>query len=279
VATVVAIVMVFGYLAGILVLRRRGEHWAVWYTLGFFVLGVGSFVVVNFGFLGTFSEQLRFAFSTRTALLLFVVPALMALGRPLTLARRALTGRALERLEQFMESRPVSVLASAMVSPLIALAVFSVFMTPISGALRTSWLGQDVVTVLIPALGLLLVLPLIENWAQRTSFFVTVEFLIAFVELVVDAIPGIVVRLSGSILDGVGAVHGVHPGWFPSPLRDQQISGDLLWFIAEIGDIPVLILLFIRWSRVDRKEAKGFDDLSDEEMDALTQEHLRFRRD
>ncbi|HEY5321121.1 MAG TPA: cytochrome c oxidase assembly protein [Galbitalea sp.] len=271
--------MVFGYAAAIIVLRRRGEHWPIWYTLGFFLLGVGSFVVVNFGFLGTFSEQLRFAFSTRTALLLFVVPALMALGRPLTLARRALTGRALERLDRFMESRPVRVLASAMVSPLVALAIFSVFMTPISGALRTSWLGQDVVTVLIPALGLLLVLPLIENWAQRTSFFVTVEFLIAFVELVIDAIPGIVVRLSGSILDGVGAVHGVHPGWFPSPLRDQQVSGDLLWFIAEIGDIPILILLFIRWSRVDRKEAKGYDDLSDEEMDALTQEHLRGRRE
>jgi putative membrane protein len=278
VASVIALVIALLYLAGILALRRRGERWPVWYTLGFYLLGVLSFLVVNLGFLGTYSQQLRFAFSTRTALLLFVVPALLALGRPLTLARRVLTGGALRRLERFMDSRPVKILGSAMVSPLVALAIFSVFMTSFSGALRLSWLGQDAVTILIPALGLLLVLPLIEYSSQRSSFFVTVEFLLAFVELVVDAVPGIVVRLSASIIDGVGAVQGVHPAWFPSAIRDQQLSGDLLWFIAELGDIPVLILLFIRWSRVDRKEANSYDDLSDEEMDALTQEHLRAHR-
>jgi cytochrome c oxidase assembly factor CtaG len=74
-------------------------------------------------------------------------------------------------------------------------------------------------------------------------------------------------------------VAGPHPEWWPSPLRDQQLSGDLLWFIAELADVPVLIILFIRWSRVDKREAKSFDDLTDEEMDALTQEHLRQRRE
>jgi cytochrome c oxidase assembly factor CtaG len=102
--------------------------------------------------------------------------------------------------------------------------------------------------------------------------------LLAFVELVIDAIPGILIRLSGTVLDKLPAISGVHPIWWPSPIRDQQLSGDLLWFIAEIADIPVLIILFIRWSRVDRKEARSYDELSDEEMDALTQEHLRTRR-
>jgi putative membrane protein len=131
---------------------------------------------------------------------------------------------------------------------------------------------------LIPLIGLLLVLPLIEYSARRTAFFVTVEFLLAFVALIIDAIPGILIRLSGTVLDGLGTVAGAHPDWYPNPLRDQQLSGDLLWFIAEIADVPVLIILFVRWSRVDRKEAKSYDDLTDAEMDALTQEHLRQRR-
>jgi cytochrome c oxidase assembly factor CtaG len=263
----------------VIVVRRRGEHWSNLRVAGFYLLGVASFVVVNLGFLGVYSHDLRYAFSTRTALLLFVVPALIALGRPLGLARQALTGTALDRLERFVESRPVRILGNAMVSPLVAVVIFSMFLTPISGILRQSELGQAGITVLVPALGLLLVIPLIEDVGSRTGFFVTVEFLLAFVELVVDAVPGIALRVSTHILDGVAAVQTVHPAWFPSPLRDQQLSGDLLWFIAEIGDIPVLILLFIRWSRVDRTEAKKFDDLSDEEMDALTQEHLRSRRD
>jgi hypothetical protein len=39
--------------------------------------------------------------------------------------------------------------------------------------------------------------------------------------------------------------------------------------------VPVLIILFVRWIRTDKREAKAMDDLSDEEMDALTQQHLR----
>jgi cytochrome c oxidase assembly factor CtaG len=277
VAFFVALVLIAGYTGGLLVLRRRGEAWSRWRVVGFYLLGVGSFVVVNLDFLGVYSHDLRYAFSTRTALLLFVVPALISLGRPLTLARTALQGSALDRLERFFNSRPVRILGNAMVSPLVAVVIFSIFLTPLSGILRQSDLGQAAITVLIPALGLLLILPLIENSGGRTGFFVTVEFLLAFVELVIDAVPGIALRVNTHILDGVAAVQGVYPAWFPSPLRDQQLSGDLLWFIAELGDIPVLILLFIRWSRVDKREAQSFDDLSDEEMEALTQAHLRSR--
>jgi putative membrane protein len=278
----VAIVLAIGagilYLMGMRAAKRAGTPWSNWRAIAFFGLGLGSFLVVNLGFLGAFSTQLRFAFSTRTALLLFVVPALIALGRPLGLARAALAGVALERLEASMASRPIRVLGNAMVSPIVAVLVFSIFLTPLSGDLRLSVVGQSAITVLIPTLGLLLVLPLIEGTGHSTSFFVTVEFLLAFAELVVDAVPGIVLRLSASIMDGAPALAGIHPLWFPSALRDQQLSGDLLWFIAEIADIPILILLFVRWSRVDRKEARGFDDLSDDEMDALTQEHLKARR-
>jgi putative membrane protein len=267
------------YGVGVVSLRRRGQKWSGWLTTAFYVLGLGSFAVVCFGFLGKYSMELRWAFSTRTALLLFVVPSLIALGRPVTLARKVLSSRGLATLDRAMASRPVRLLGNAVIAPLVAVAVFSIFLTPFSGVLRQSPLGQSAITVLIPTIGLLLVLPLIEYSAHRSAFFVTVEFLLAFVELVIDAIPGIVIRLSGSVLDRVPAMVGAAPAWFPSPLRDQQLSGDLLWFIAELADIPVLIILFVRWSRVDRKEARSFDDLSDEEMDALTQEHLRSRRE
>ena len=278
-ACAVALILAVLYLIGVVRVRRRGERWSNWLVLAFVALGIGSFVVVNFGFLGAYSQELRWAFSTRTALDLFVTPALLALGRPVRLARLALSGKGVGALDRFMASRPIRVAGNAVIAPLVTVAIFSIFLTPLAGILRTSFLGQAIITVLIPAIGLLLVLPLVEYSSHRTAFFVTVEFLLAFVELVIDAIPGIVIRITGSVLDGVGAIGGSHPVWFPSPLRDQQLSGDLLWFIAEIADVPVLIILFVRWSRVDRKEAKSFDDLSDEEMDALTQEHLRQRRD
>jgi putative membrane protein len=278
VATVVAAVLAVAYAVGVAVVRRRGQRWSGWLVAAFYGLGLGSFVVVNFGFLGALSHDLRWAFSTRTALLLFVIPALLALGRPVTLARKALSAGGLGALDSVMASRVVKVLGNAVIAPLVAVAIFSIFLTPFAGVLRLSDWGQGLITVVVPTIGLLLVLPLIEYSAHRSSFFVTVEFLLAFVELVIDAIPGILIRLNGHVLDGLPAIAGAHPFWWPSPIRDQQLSGDLLWFIAELADIPVLIILFVRWSRVDRREAKSYDELSDEEMDALTQEHLRSRR-
>jgi putative membrane protein len=279
VAIVVALVLAVLYGAGVVVMHRRGGRWSGWLVAAFYLLGIGSFLAVTLGFLGVYSRDLRWAFSTRTALLLFVSPALLALGRPVTLARRTLGPKGVDRIDRFMDSRAIKFLGNAVVEPFVTVLIFAIFLTPLAGVLRLSSVGQAGVTILIPAIGLLLVLPLIEYSERRTAFFVTVEFLLAFVALIIDAIPGILLRLSGSVLDGLGSVAGVHPVWFPSPLRDQQLSGDLLWFIAELADVPVLIILFVRWTRVDRKEAKSYDDLSDEEMAALTEEHLRQRRD
>ena len=278
-ACVVALLLGVVYGTGLVIVRRKGERLSGWLIAAFYLLGIGSFLVVNFGFLGVYSHDLRWAFSTRTALLLFVSPALLALGRPVTLARTALGERGRARIDRVMDTRVIKFLANAVVEPFVTVLIFALFLTPIAGVLRLSPFGQAGVTILIPLVGLLLVLPLIEYSSRRTAFFVTVEFLLAFVALIVDAIPGILIRLSGTVLDGLGMVAGAHPAWYPNPLRDQQLSGDLLWFIAEIEDVPVLIILFVRWSRVDRKEALGYDELSDEEMDARTQQHLRQRRD
>ena len=265
------------YAAGILSLRRRGLQWSVRRSAGFYLLGLGSFAVIEFGFLGVYSQQLRFAFTTRIALLLFAVPGLLATGKPVALAREALGGspRAGRMLERVLESRVIGVMGNAVFGPVFALVAFSVFLTPIAGSLRESPVAQDVITVVVPLVGLILVLPLTELVVVRTSLFIAAEFMLAFVELVVDAIPGILLRLNDQILDHAAPVLGAVPSRFPSPLRDQQLSGDLLWFIAEIADIPILILLFVRWSKHDRKEAKNLDDLSDDEMAALTEAHLK----
>ena len=265
------------YAIGVLSLHRRGIEWSNRRTVGFFVLGLGSFAFVNLGFLGYWGSDIRWAFTTRIALLLFAVPGMLSLGAPTTLARLVLTGRSEKALDTVLRSWPVRLVGNAVFAPLFALAAFSVFLTPIAGHLRQSAIGADVITVVVPLVGLLMLLPIVEQTTNHTSFFITVEFMLVFVELVLDAIPGILLRLNNHILDGLGTVSGTLPSWFPSAYHDQHLSGDFLWFIAEIADIPILILMFIRWSRVDRSEAKSLDELSDEEMDALTAEHLRSR--
>ncbi|MBC7518083.1 MAG: cytochrome c oxidase assembly protein [Microbacteriaceae bacterium] len=265
------------YGLGVATLARRGEAWPVIRTLGFYAAGLGSFAVISFGFLGAYSTELRWAFTTRIALLLFAVPALIGIGQPITLARRALSETPLRITDAVLASWPVRLMGNAIFAPIFALAAFCVFLTPLAGSLRESAVAENILTLAVPLVGLLMVLPIIEHTTQRTSFFITVEFMLVFVELIIDAIPAILMRLNDGVLDHLARFGGIVPAWFPSALEDQHLAGDFLWFIAEVADIPILILLFIRWSKIDRKEAKQLDELSDEEMDRLTREHLRAR--
>jgi cytochrome c oxidase assembly factor CtaG len=204
-------------------------------------------------------------------LLLLVVPALAALGRPAALLRTASNHP--ERVDRLLTSRVFRLFGNAVVAPLVPLVLFLLFLTPIAGALRTTPVGEAAITALVPLIGLLLAVALLEETGSRSGTFFVAEFLLGFVLLIADALPGILLRLAAGVVDGV---HGqaLQAAWVPSPLRDQQLAGDLLWFFAEVGDLPALILLIARWSRSDRREARSFDDLSDEEYTALVTAHL-----
>jgi putative membrane protein len=274
VAATLLAVAAAAYLVGVVRVRRSGARWPLRSTALFLLVGLGSFAAVSFSVLGVHSADLRWAFTTRVALLLVVVPAAIAAGRPLALLREASGERGRRRLDRVLASRIVRLFGNAMFATLFSAAVFTLFLTPLAGTARTSPAVEDALTVVVPLTGLLMVLPIAEDAAARSSLFITVEFLLAFVELIIDAIPGIVLRITPAVLDHAPHVAALAP-WWPSPLRDQQLAGDLLWFIAEVADVPILIVLGIRWARSDRREARGYDELSDEELAELTRQHLR----
>ncbi|WP_298229070.1 cytochrome c oxidase assembly protein [Gryllotalpicola sp.] len=252
--------------------RRR---WSINRTLCFFLLGLGSYLWIQCGFLGVWSHDLRWAFTTRIAFLLFLTPYLMALGKPVALARGALGADGRARLERLLRCWPLRLLGNTTIAPLVALVGFGVFLTPLAAPLRLEAGWAVLITLGVPLIGLAMSLPITEDPSSRSGMAITAEFLIAFAELVADAIPGIVLRINYNVLDGVTAMATRMPAWFPSPLRDQQLSGDSLWLIAELSDIPVIAFLFFRWTRADKRDAKAVDDLSDEEWDRQVREHLR----
>ena len=265
------------YAAGVIRAGRRGATWPVRYTLAFFGLGLGSFAVVEFGFLGAYSHDLRWAFTTRIALLLFAVPACISAGRPIGLLRASLAEGGAARLERALTTRVIKLFGNAIFATIFSALVFCLFLTPAAWVLRGTPALSAALGIVIPLLGLIMVLPIVENAAGRTSLFITVEFLLAFVELVIDAVPGIVLRLNDAILDHapiIGPAVASAATWWPNPVHDQHLAGDALWFIAEIADVPILVLLFVRWTRSEKREEKKFDDLTDEQLDELTRQHL-----
>lgn len=265
------------YAVGLFRVRARGEAWPLRHTLAFYGLGMGSFAVIELGFLGVYSAELRWAFTTRIALLIFVVPALIVLGRPLELLQRASGQSGAARVVRVLRWRIVRLFGNAMFATIFVASVFCLFLTPLAGVLRTSPWVEAALGIVVPLLGLIMVLPLAALGAVHTGLFITIEFLLVFVELLIDSIPGILLRLNDAVLDHAPVVVSTL-AWWPNPLHDQHLSGDFLWFIAEMADVPVLVILMIRWMHSDKKEAKSFDDLTDEEYEQLTQAHLHGER-
>lgn len=275
-ATFVAVAGVL-YALGIRSATRGGNRWPAWRAAAFYVLGLGSFVVLTCGFTGVYSPQQRWAFTIKISLLLFVVPLLIGLGKPLTLARAALPPRGTAALDAVLSSRPVRFVSNSFGAPLLGLALFSTFLTPAFFTLRTDPIAGAVLTIAVPLLGMLMALPIIEESDfQRSSAYLTLEFMFVFIELLIDAVPGILLSLNGQVLDHVMSVPNPQ-WWFRDALQDQQFAGNLLWFICEVLDLPLIILMFIRFSRSDKREAGAFDELTDEQLDELQNQHLRGR--
>ena len=267
------------YVRGLHQARLLGVVWPWRRTATFFVLGLGSFAALSFGFTGVYSHDLRWVFTLKVTSYLFIVPLLVAAGKPLTLARSTLGTEGAARLQAFLDHRAVRALSNTLVAALLGLGLFSLFLTPLFYPMRTDPLWDMLLTILVPLVGMLMAVPIIEEGATKAvNSLIIVEFIYVFMELLADAVPGILMRLSPRVLDGAGQLAAGVPGWQPNPLRDQQIAGDLLWFLAEIVDLPLIILMFVRFSRSDRHEARSFDDLTDDELDALNREHLRGSR-
>ncbi len=269
--------MAAGYPAGIVRARRRGRPVPGLAGILVFVLGIVLYGWATLGFLGVHSQQQRWLWVTKISVVLFIVPWLIAAGRPAALLEAALDGRGRARVQSFFRSRTMRVIGSAVFEPIFSFAFLLLLLTRLAGPMRTMDLWQEVIDVGLLIVGVLTVVPMAEDTRPDSSMKITFEFMLAFAALVIDAIPGLCMRLIGTLLDGVHTIPGVVLPWFKLGMSDQRMAGDILWCLAESVDIPILFIVFMRWHRIDRQEAGAVDELSDEEFDELVRAHLNGR--
>jgi putative membrane protein len=247
------------YLLGVRRAGRAGGRWPRRRVAGFIGLGLGSLVWTAMGWPAVYGPVLFSVYATQLIVLLTVVPFLMAVGRPFELARESLRPTGLARLDAVLSSRWARPFTVPVVSPLLlAVVPFVVFFTGVYPASLADpgvlWLLHLVLVVL----GLIVLVPLWESDAVAARVAYPIALLFAFIELLADAVPGIIIRLQTHVIAG-GYLSGLSRPWGPSLLRDQQIGGDLLWCIGEAVDVPFLALLVFAWVRSDAREAARVD--------------------
>ncbi len=86
--------------------------------------------------------------------------------------------------------------------------------------------------------------------------------LVAFLDGVVDAVPGLVVGVSGAVV--AGGWYAVHrlPGSMSAP-ADQLLGGTLMVTVAEVVTAPLVLVACRRWARADEVQAAREDALLD----------------
>ena len=241
--------------------QRRGNAWPRGRTVSF-AAGIVLTVWTSCGGLQAYASSLFWIWTGQILALLLVAPILLMAGQPVELDRR-LGGGVLSRV---VASPVAAVIGNPFVGPaLIPVLGAVLFFGPLPGWSVQSPAVAWIVALLATVIGCIIVLPVLDVREVRTSVVVGLAMAIGFFELLLDAIPGIVLRLethqASTFFDHRHA-HSWSPGW----LHDQQLAGAVLWTVAEVLDLPFLIVLFFRWYRTDLREANNVDAVLDAEQ-------------
>lgn len=268
VAVVVAVALAGWYARTVVRVRRAGRAWpAAQVTL--FGAGIVALLWGTCGFGGAYLDSLFWVWTAQQLGLLLVVPYLLLAGGPLDLARRLPgTGAWVGRL---LASRAVRVLGNPLIGPaLVPLLSVALFFGPLPGwaiaAPPVGWVEQ----VALVAVGALVVLPLTGAGGARSSLAIGLSLAIGSFELVLDAVPGIALRLHRSLSTTYFDHRALH-AWTPAALHDQQIAGSVLWCAAELLDLPFLILVYRQWLKADARDAAEIDAVLEAERIARGQ--------
>lgn len=116
------------------------------------------------------------------------------------------------------------------------------------------------------AFGLLLHIGIPGISRVRTATIFALLFLVSMIELLLDAVPGIVMMLTSHVMN-LPYWLSVSPGGttHDAVAGQQRVSGGLLLVIAELMDLPVLAVIVARWVQADAREAREIDAFLDDQ--------------
>lgn len=230
--------------------RRIGMAWPVGRDV---LVGAGLLAAAwtSCGVLQERSGEVMWVWTTQQLLLLLVIPIIVLAGQPVALVRRTSGDRSV--VVRALASRPVRTLAHPMVGPLLVPVVAGLLFFGGLGALALrSTAGGWALHVLLLGLGALIALPLVDQDDRRSSLAVGLALGVGVLELLLDAFPGIALTFDGHLTLA-------HFAGNPAALADQHTAGGILWAVAEILDLPFLVLVATRWMRADAVEARRLD--------------------
>jgi cytochrome c oxidase assembly factor CtaG len=261
------------YLYGVLLMRRRGDAWSLFRTLSW-VAGCLLLVFVTSGGPAVYGRVSFSAHMLQHMSLMMMVPILLVLGAPITLALRTLKSRAdssdgpREWLLAIVHSRFMRVVANPIV--IAVLFVGSLVAFYFSGLFQLSMethTGHLLMTAHFLLVGYMFVWVMIgiDPGPPRPPYAMRVLLLLVTVSF--HAFFGLAIMNSTTVLA---------PDWWAllqltdqaDLLSDQREGGGIAWAIGELPTLVLVIVLCFQWARDDDREARRRDRQADRDGDA-----------
>ena len=269
-----AIVFAAVYLAGVIRLRRRGDAWPVGRTVAW-LLGCGVLLFATSSGVGRYMPAMFSMHMIGHMLLSMLVPILLVLGAPTTLALRALppAGKGnppgpREWLQAGLHSR----WSRFFTHPVVATVMF------VAGFYGLYFGGIFEAAVSLHAAHVLMNL-----------HFLLSGYLFYWAVIGVDPTPRVIPPIGkigmvfssiplhaffGVVLMGMTEILGerfyrsLQLPWHTDLLGDQHLGGSIAWAAGEVPLVVVLLALLIQWQRSDRRTAARLDRAADRDHDA-----------
>ena len=268
-----ALVAVGLYVAGVVRLRRRGDHWP-WLRTASWVLGWMLFVYATSGAPGVWGRVL---FSTHMVMHMVVamfVPLLLVPGAPVTLALRALKARRdktwgpRELIMQITHSRANQVLTNPVVAAalfFVSLAIF--YYSPAFELALTTHTGHLLMMAHFLLTGYLFTWVLIGIDPGPRRWNPLILLTVLFVTISFHAFFGVILTGSDDLLapDFYGTLD---LPWMGDPLADQHTAGEIAWGVGEAPTLILALMVARNWVKSDRAETRRKDRQADRDGDA-----------
>ncbi|MFC4065802.1 cytochrome c oxidase assembly protein [Actinoplanes subglobosus] len=265
----VAVVAAGLYLAGVHRLRRRGDGWPAHRTL-LFLAGCGLLAVATSSGLARYAPVLFSVHMGQHLLLNMVVPILLVLAAPATLALRALRPATdpawpgpREWLLAVLRSRPARVIAHPLVAFVLYVgSLYAMYFTGLyelalrSHAAHLAMVGHFLGT------GYLFFSCVIGVDPGPRRPIHPLRVVMVFAAMAMHAFLGIALMASTRVLASAWYESLARP-WGVSPLADQHTGGGLAWSFGELPMAVVLGALLVQWMRADDREARRRDRAAD----------------
>ena len=269
-----AIVMAGLYVFGVRRLRRRGDAWPVGRTAAW-LCGCAALLFTTSSGLGRYMPAMFSMHMVAHMLLSMLVPILLVLGAPVTLALRALptAGRAeppgpREWLLAALHSRASRFLTHPIVATVVFVAGFyGLYFGGLFDAAVSNHAAHLLMNVHFLLSGYLFYWVVIGVDPTPRPIPQLGKVAMVFASLPLHAFFGVVLMGMQTVL-GVTFYRSLGLSWHTDLLGDQRLGGGIAWAAGEVPLVVVMIALLIQWRRSDQRDAKRLDRAADRDDDA-----------